>query len=72
MIKKLPKPDYLILTKPHIDKALEPAELAHEGCCAVVEKPAAALKFAKEIAKEKDLILITGSCYLVGNVKEIY
>ena len=72
MIKKLPKPDFLILTRPNIDKALDPAKLAHEGQCAVVESPKAALSFAKAIAKEKDLILITGSCYLVGNVKAIY
>ncbi len=70
MIKLLPKPDFLILTKPRIDKALDPAKLTYDGKCAVIEDPATALKFAKNIAKEGDLILITGSIYLVGQVKE--
>lgn len=70
MIKQLPKPDFLILTKPKIDFALEPTQLAHDGKCAVIEEPSAALKFAKRLAREEDLILITGSCYLVGNILE--
>lgn len=71
MIKALPKPDFLILTKPPIDRALDPAKLAYDGPCAIVEEPAEALRFAKNIAREDDLIFITGSCYLTGKIMEI-
>jgi len=71
MIKALPKPDFLILTKPPINRALDPAKLAYDGPCAIVEEPAEALRFAKNIAKENDLIFITGSCYLTGKIMEV-
>lgn len=68
MIKLLPKPDFLILTTPDSDRALDPVELAHDGECAVVESPEEALRFAKEIALENDLIFVTGSIFLVGDL----
>jgi len=71
MIKALPKPDFLILTKPPIDRALDPAKLAYDGPCAIIEEPEEALRFAKNIAKEDDLIFITGSCYLTGKIMEV-
>ncbi len=72
MIKSLPKPDFLILTKPKIERALDPVELAYDGPCAVIENPIEALRYAKNLAKHDDLIFITGSCFLVGNIKELY
>ncbi|MBW2969634.1 bifunctional folylpolyglutamate synthase/dihydrofolate synthase [Candidatus Woesearchaeota archaeon] len=71
MIKALPKPDFLILTKPPIERALDPAKLAYDGPCAIVEEPAEALRFAQNIAREDDLIFVTGSCYLTGKIMEI-
>lgn len=70
MIKALPKPDFLVLTKPRIQKALDPKILERDGPCKIIENPKKALKFAQSIATQKDLILITGSCYLVGNILE--
>lgn len=70
MIKALPKPDYLILTKPPVDRALDPAQLAYDGKCAVIAEPVEALRYAKSIAKENDLILVIGSCYLAGMLME--
>jgi len=72
MIKALPKPDYLILTQPRVNDAFDPAELAYEGNCAIIASPKEALRYAKNIAENNDLILITGSCYLAGNIKELY
>ncbi len=71
IIKALPKPDFLILTKPKIDRALDPAELAYDGPCAVIAEPEEALRYAKSIAQPEDLIFITGSCYLAGNIMEV-
>ena len=70
MIKALPKPDFLVLTKPRIQHALDPKILERDGDCKIVEDPKQALKFAQSIASPKDLILIAGSCYLVGNILE--
>jgi len=71
MIKALPKPDYLILTQPDVKEALDPINLAHEGNCAIITNPVEAYRYAKKIANENDLILITGSGYLAGNIKAI-
>lgn len=72
MIKKLAKPDFLILTKPDTEKALDPIKLAYDGKCAVIENIEEAIRYAKNISQTDDLILITGSCYLVGNVKKLF
>ncbi|OYT31769.1 hypothetical protein B6U93_03000 [Candidatus Woesearchaeota archaeon ex4484_78] len=72
MIRLLPRPDFLILTKPKINRALDPVELVYDGPCAVVEDPFEAFRFAKNLAKDGDLIFVTGSCFLVGNIKELY
>ncbi len=71
IIKALPRPDFLILTKPPIDRALDPAELAYDGRCAVIADPEEALRYAKNMAQPEDLIFITGSCYLIGKIMEV-
>ncbi len=71
IIKALPKPDFLILTKPPIDRALDPAELVYDGPCAVIADPEEALRYARSIAHPEDLIFITGSCYLIGKIMEV-
>lgn len=71
MIKLLPKPDFLILTQPRSERALDPVQLAHDGKCAVIEDPAEAIRYAKGIAKDDDLIFVTGSIFLVGSIREL-
>lgn len=71
MIKKLmPLADYVVLTKPKIDRALDPKSIAKKinNSFVIIEESKKALKFAKSIAGKKDLILVTGSIFLVGEV----
>ena len=70
MIKALPKPDLLIITKPRIQGALDPKLLETDDPCEIIEDPKEAVKYAQLMAKDNDLILVTGSCYLVGNILE--
>jgi len=59
-----------VLTKPRIQKALDPYFIEKEGECKIIEDPKEALTYAQSIAGENDLILVAGSCYLVGNMLE--
>lgn len=68
MIRKLPKPNYLILSKPNNNRALDPVKLVYDGACAVIENPVDALKFTMKLAKREDLIFITGSIFLISEV----
>ncbi len=63
----------MIITKPRIYRALEPEVIAKvvRDNFVVKENVNEALKEARSIAGKDDLILVTGSIYLVGNVKEI-
>jgi len=66
----------LIATRADTPRALDPDELAALGRMRmaeveVAEDAASALKRARELAGEEDLILVTGSLYLVGNVLEL-
>jgi dihydrofolate synthase / folylpolyglutamate synthase len=73
IIKNLPKQDILILTKPKIERALDPEKIAEKGKFfeyIIIDEPIEALRYAKKIADFDDLILVTGSCYLIGNIKE--
>jgi len=63
--------DYIIFTKPNTERAEEPEELkkltnTRNEIIIDVKK---ALKKAKKLANPDDLILITGSIYIVGEVK---
>lgn len=59
----------VILVKAKIPRALEPEILAkHVKNPIIIKNPKKALRYAKEIAKNKDLILVTGSIYVVGEV----
>lgn len=71
MISKLPEYDNIILTKPKIDRAADPKDVrkvCNSSNAAVVEDVTSAYVYAKSISEEVDLILICGSCYLVGEV----
>jgi dihydrofolate synthase/folylpolyglutamate synthase len=73
-----PKADKLILTKPDNPRSMEvdelekfiPPEFAKENVF-LSENVFNALKKAKEISTENDLILVTGSLYLIGEVQKI-
>lgn len=73
MIENLPEFDTLVATKPQISRALEPKEIKDVvgERCVVIPSVADAIKYAKDIAKDSDLILICGSCYLAGEVLAI-
>jgi len=71
MLKELiPLADRTILVKPKIPRALEPKIL--EKCVKkdyiIIKDTKKALKYAKNIVKKDDLILVTGSIYVVGEV----
>jgi dihydrofolate synthase/folylpolyglutamate synthase len=73
-----PKAENLILTKPENPRSLEtaellkfvPEELASEKII-LTETVNEAIKKAREISKNENLILVTGSLYLVGEAQEI-
>ncbi len=67
MISKLPDFDKIIFTKPKIERSSDPNTLKSKNSI-VIENPSEALKYAKSIAKNNDLILICGSCYLAGEL----
>jgi len=62
-----------IITKPKMYRALEPEIIGREVKNHFILRSEIkdALKEARSIAKKEDAILVTGSIYLVGNVKEI-
>ena len=63
----------VIITKVNIFKAQDPHILANYfDNCIITEDIGSALKFAKRIRTEKDLILITGSIYLIGDVMDVF
>ena len=73
-----PKTAKLILTKPENPRSMPPEELmkfvpagfAPENVF-LAESVEKAIKMAREIASENDLILVTGSLYLVGEAQKI-
>jgi dihydrofolate synthase/folylpolyglutamate synthase len=68
----LPLVDVVILTRPGIERALFPEQLERYAEGAIVkENLKGALEEAKRIARDEDLILVTGSLYTIGEVKSI-
>lgn len=73
-----PKAETLILTKPNNERSMETSELLkivpttfNQKDVKLAETVAEAIITAKVITKETELILITGSLYLVGEAQEI-
>ena len=67
-----PEMDTVILTKPNIERALSPYDM--QPClpaAAVTDDMRGALEKAKSAVTDKDLILITGSFYTIGEAKTI-
>ncbi len=65
-----PLADIIVITKPNIARAAEPKEIAkylkkeHK----IIEDAKEALGYAKKTAENGDLVLVTGSIYVVGEV----
>jgi len=64
-----------VFTKPKIDRSLPPEELRREaekiiGDITVIPDVAAALTYAVETSGPDDVVCVSGSLYLVGEVKE--
>lgn len=73
-----PKADKLILTKPDNPRSMEISELKNYVSANFenrnlffTETVSEAVELAENISSEKDLILVTGSLYLVGEVQKI-
>jgi dihydrofolate synthase/folylpolyglutamate synthase len=66
-----PMADVTILTKADTDRAIDPVRLEkYAGKKCLVQRDARkAVRLAESLAEKDDLILVTGSIYLVGNVK---
>ena len=69
--------DRIIITRPSIDRAVPPQELVPVTKCyknhiEIVEKPSEALRRALLTADGEDLICVTGSLYLVGEIKQAF
>ena len=68
----LPAMDTVIFTKPNIERALSPYSM--QSCldnAIITDNMRSALEKAKTEATEKDLILVTGSFYTIGEAKTI-
>jgi dihydrofolate synthase/folylpolyglutamate synthase len=68
---------HIILTRPRYERRAEPeAVLKIAGVCAapteVINSVEAALARAGELAAQEDLVVVTGSLYFIGEVKEIH
>ena len=67
-----PEMDIVIFTKPDIERALSPDELKPSVSDAIItDNTRNALEKARAMASEKDLILVTGSFYTIGEAKAI-
>jgi len=68
-----PGSDIIILTKPQTSRASDPFLLKEMICkkqVIVKDKIKVAIEYAKKIAKDKDIICITGSLYTVGEARD--
>lgn len=75
MLKRIaPLADMVIITRPDTERAVPPQklkELAGSYCrqITVIEWPRKALEMAVKMAGKDDLVCVTGSLYLVGDIK---
>jgi dihydrofolate synthase/folylpolyglutamate synthase len=71
-----PLAEHIILTRPRYERAAAPEVLLEAGerfrqRMEVIETVDGALARAREIARPNDLVVVTGSLYFIGEVKEI-
>jgi dihydrofolate synthase / folylpolyglutamate synthase len=69
MIDLFPKYNKFIFTRPPNDRALKPFMLNDR--CVIIENPKEALEYAIKNTKKDELVLVTGSCYLVSVVRPL-
>ena len=64
-----PLADKIVITKPKIDRAAEPEDIAKyfKKEYKIIEDVKTAFNYAKKIPKNSDLILVKGSIYVVGD-----
>ncbi len=73
----LPLVDQLILTRPHTERAMSPETMLpvakqYLRKIEVVTDPCEALNLALSMSDEKDLVCVTGSLYLIGEIKKAF
>lgn len=69
--------DHVVVTRPQYSRAMEVKELASEirklhGSVATAETVAEAIAAARRTASPDDLVLITGSLYVVGDARAVF
>ncbi|MEK6874956.1 MAG: folylpolyglutamate synthase/dihydrofolate synthase family protein [Nanoarchaeota archaeon] len=69
MLRLLPQCMECIVTSADKNKGVLPEELSQIRSCTIKSDPIIALGYATSIAGSEDLIVICGSCYLIGTVK---
>ncbi len=73
----LPLAQTIIITKPSNERALAPEILQTEIKkiknipCKIIQKPRPALRYAQKIRGKNEIIVVTGSLYLVGELRSI-
>ena len=65
-----PVADYFIITKAKNERAAEPEFISQfiKKPFKIIKNPKNALKYAKNIADKKDLVLVAGSIYVAGEL----
>ena len=69
MIQLLPEHEELIFTQSTIARRLSIDDIPDDVDCIKIRDPMEALQHAKSLAGKKDLILICGSIFLIGDIK---
>ncbi len=69
MIKSLPSHEKLIFTQSTVSRRLSIDDIPVGLECEKVRDPLLALERAKELAGEKDLVVVCGSIFLIGDIK---
>jgi dihydrofolate synthase/folylpolyglutamate synthase len=77
LLELAPLAEHIILTRPRYERAADPESLLEKAGdyrqrMELVKPVAAALERAISLAGPEDLILVTGSLYFIGEVKEIH
>ncbi|UCG13709.1 MAG: bifunctional folylpolyglutamate synthase/dihydrofolate synthase [Deltaproteobacteria bacterium] len=77
LLRLAPLADHIILTKPKYERAAEPESLqevagSFAGRTELIRPVQEALERATGLAAAEDLVLVTGSLYFIGEVKEVH
>jgi len=65
--------DEVVLTRVGMERSADPrllaAQLGDNVSCRVIEDPRRGLNFLLESARPSDIVLVTGSLYLIGEIR---